>query len=120
MPGRQLQRLAVSDGFRSYVLDQLEGLGDVAARPMFGGVGLYCRGMFFGIVAGDCLYLKVDAGNRPAYEQAGEQPFQPYANRPATMQYYRVPLEVLESAPDLVAWALDAVKAAERQSSSRG
>ena len=49
---------------RAFVLDQLDELGDVVPRAMFGGVGLYCRGVFFGIMARDVLYLKVDDRNR--------------------------------------------------------
>jgi DNA transformation protein len=104
----------VSDGFKSFVLDGLEAVGNLAARSMFGGVGLYCDGLFFGIIASDVLYLKVDDENRPQYERAGSKPFRPYAQRSGTMQYWAVPLDVLESAPELVAWARAAVSAANR------
>jgi DNA transformation protein len=33
--------MAVSDGDLAFVLDQLAGLGDVRAKRMFGGIGLY-------------------------------------------------------------------------------
>jgi DNA transformation protein len=49
------------------VLDQLAEVGAITSRAMFGGV-LYCRGVFFGIIARDVLYLKVDDANRPDYE----------------------------------------------------
>jgi DNA transformation protein len=104
----------VSDAFRTFVLDQLEPLGEVTSRSMFGGVGLYCRGLFFGIIARDTLFLKVDGENRPDYEAAGMKSFKPYADRPATMQYYAVPLAVLESPLDLTRWARKAVAAAAR------
>jgi DNA transformation protein len=112
--GERLIPMRVSDGFKSFVLDQLDGLGEVTPRSMFGGVGLYRAGVFFGILAGDVLYLKVDDTNRPDYERAGAKPFRPYPNRPGTMQYYAVPLDILESAPELVAWARHAVAAALR------
>jgi DNA transformation protein len=112
--GGKLRALHVTDGFRSFVLDQLEELGDVTARAMFGGVGLYRRGLFFGIIARDTLYLKVDDGNRPDYKRAGMKPFKPYRDRSGTMQYYAVPVEVLESPLDLSQWARKAVAAAER------
>lgn len=109
---RRLTPLAVSASFKSFVLDQLEELGDVIPRSMFGGVGLYHRGMFFGIIARDVLYLKVDETNRADYERVGMGPFKPYLHRPTTMRYYAVPVEVLESAFDLAAWARKAVAAA--------
>jgi DNA transformation protein len=105
--------LKVSDSFRSFVLDELEELGDVTSKSMFGGVGLYCGGVFFGIIARDVLYLKVDDSNRADYERAGSKPFKPYRDRPGTMQYYAVPVYVLESPLDLVEWARKAVRVAE-------
>jgi DNA transformation protein and related proteins len=107
--------LAVTATFRTFVLDQLEGIGDVMPRSMFGGVGLYCGGLFFGLIAGDVLYLKVDDATRGDYERAGMGPFTPYPHRGGTMQYYAVPLEVLESAADLTRWARKAVNVAARR-----
>jgi DNA transformation protein len=63
MSKRRLRPLRVSDGFRTFVLDQLEAIGDVTPKAMFGGVGLYSRGVFFGILAADVLYLKTDDTN---------------------------------------------------------
>jgi DNA transformation protein len=104
--------MRVSDGFRSFVVDQLDGLGEVTARSMFGGVGLYSAGSFFGIIAADVLYLKVDDATRADYERAGSKPFRPYAHRAGTMQYWSVPIEVLESAHELAVWARKAVAVA--------
>jgi DNA transformation protein len=104
--------LAVSKAFRQFVLDQLEELGDVMPRSMFGGVGLYHRGVFFGIIAGDFLYFKVDDSTRGDYESAGSHPFKPYPHRSGTMQYYAVPLSMLENAADLARWARKAVAVA--------
>jgi DNA transformation protein and related proteins len=107
-----MRSLAVTEAFRQFVLDQLEELGDVTARSMFGGVGLYCRGLFFGIIAGDVLYLKVDDTTRPEYERAGMGPFRPYPHRGGSMKYYEVPVSVLESGSDLARWARKAVAVA--------
>ena len=38
------------DGFKDFVLDQLSDLHGVTCRAMFGGYGLYCGRVFFGIV----------------------------------------------------------------------
>lgn len=108
-------RLAVTSSFRQFVLDQLADVEGVTARSMFGGVGLYCRGVFFGILAGDVLYLKVDETTRPDYERAGMHAFKPYPHRSGTMQYYAVPLVVLESAGELARWAAKAIAVARRR-----
>jgi DNA transformation protein len=109
---KALRSLKVSESFKAFVLDQLEELGDVAPKSMFGGVGLYHRGIFFGILARDTLYLKVDDRSRPDYADAGMKAFKPYPGRGGTMRYYSVPLEVLESSIELAAWARKAVAAA--------
>ena len=106
--------LRSSSGFEAFVLDQLADAGEIVSRRMFGGIGLYDSGVFFGIIANDTLYLKVDAKTRAAYEARGSSAFAPYPDRPATMQYYEVPVGVLESAPELVRWARDAVAVARR------
>jgi DNA transformation protein and related proteins len=102
----------VSSSFERFVVDQLGELGEVTSRRMFGGAGLYCDSVFFGLIAGDVLYLKVDDETRCEYEAAGMQPFRPYQGRPTTMKYYSVPVDVRESAPELVAWASKALTVA--------
>jgi DNA transformation protein and related proteins len=100
-----MKSLRVSEGFRTYALDQLSSVAGLRARPMFGGVGLYADEVFFGILAADVLYLKVDDSNRRDYEKIKSKPFHPFENRPMSMSYYAVPLSVLEVAPTLAAWA---------------
>jgi DNA transformation protein len=111
--------LSVSESFRLFVLYQLEELGDVVPRSMFGGVGLYRGDLFFGILAGDVLYLKVDDETRAACEAADSRPFKPYGDRAGTMQYYSVPVSVLESAPEVTRWARRALGAAARAADAK-
>jgi len=117
-PGR-LKSMRVSEGFRTYALDQLSSVEGVRARPMFGGFGLYVDDVFFGILAGDVLYLKVDDSNREEYESAKAEPFQPFENRPMSMSYYSVPLSVLESASVLRRWARRAIAVAQAASKKK-
>lgn len=67
--------MAGRDEFLAHVLGLLEPLGRVHARGMFGGHGLYCDGVFFGIVLDNTLYLKTDARNRGEFERAGSEIF---------------------------------------------
>ena len=108
-----LRSMHVSTGFRDFVLDQLSGVDGLRARAMFGGVGLYAEDVFFGILAGDVLFFKVDDTNRREYETAGSSPFKPYADRAMTMPYYNVPIAVLEDAAALGEWAARAVAVAK-------
>lgn len=110
--------LAVSGGFKALVLDHLEPLGSITAKAMFGGVGLYYREIFFGIMASDVLYLKVDDSNRRDYEHRGMAAFKPFAHRPGSLTYHAVPADVVESPMELTRWAKKAVKAATAAATS--
>lgn len=112
---KRLSPLGSSAAFTQFVLDQLGAL-EVTSRAMFGGRGLYHEDLFFGIIAGDTLYLKVDERSRQPYVDAGMKPFRPYVRRPVTMKYYAVPLDVLESAPQLERWARAAIAVAREGS----
>jgi DNA transformation protein len=117
---RRLTPLRVSHGFREFVLGQLAEVRELQAKPMFGGVGLYSGDVFFGILAGDVLYFTVDETTRGDFEQAGGQPFKPYADRPVSMQYYGVPMATVEDAADLARWARRAIAvAANKQKAKR-
>ena len=104
--------MAVSKQYLDYLLGQLKGLGGVEARRMFGGLGLYSRGTFFGLLYKERLYFKTDESTRPEYEARGSEGFQPRPGVKAQMTYYTVPAEVLEDEDELVQWAQKAVTAA--------
>ena len=106
--------MRVSMGFREFVLDQLGGVPDLRAKAMFGGIGLYAGDIFFGMMAADLLYFKVDDKTERDYLAAGSKKFAPYADpKGMTMPYYTVPAGVLESAPDIVAWAKKSIAVAK-------
>jgi DNA transformation protein and related proteins len=111
-PRIAFRSLRVTPEFRAFVLDQLARLPQLRSKLMFGGVGLYSGESFFGIIAADELFFKVDDSNRTGYEIAGSEPFRPVANRAISMSYWRVPVEVLEDPGELATWALAAIRAA--------
>ena len=95
------------EGFKDFVLDQLNGLPGVTCRAMFGGYGLYCGSVFFGIVHTGRLYFKTTATTAPRYCRHEMKPFTPSANQTLNM-YYEVPVDVLEDAGELTRWAQEA------------
>lgn len=110
--------MPVTDTFVEFVVEQLDAVGPITPKRMFGGVGLYAGDLFFALMAGDVLYLKADDATRAELEAAGARPFQPYPDRPAgggTMQYYSVPAAVLEDSDALIAWAKQSVAVARAQ-----
>ena len=106
--------MAVTREYRDWVIEQLRYVGPVTARSMFGGVGLYCDGLFFALIDDDTLYFKVDDSNRPDFEAAGMEPFRPYGDERA-MQYYELPADVLEDPDRLREWAEKALAVARRK-----
>jgi DNA transformation protein len=108
--------MPVSREYLDYLIDQLKAFGQVAAKRMFGGAGLYHQGLFFGLVADDTLYFKVDDANKADYETAGSGPFRPFGTY--AVGYYEVPADVLEDNSRLQEWAMKAISAAGKRTSS--
>jgi DNA transformation protein len=109
-------RMARRSEFVDYVVEQLAPLGDVSAKSMFGGWGIYHDGRMFALVAADTLYLKVDDANRADFEREYLRPFR-YARRKqgeAVMDYYEPPAAALDDRELLCTWARKGVAAASR------
>lgn len=95
------------DGFIDFVLDQLSELPSVTYRAMFGGYGLYCGRVFFGIIHKGRLYFKTNAATAPRYREREMTPFRPNAKQTLN-SYYEVPVDILEDAEELTIWAQQA------------
>jgi DNA transformation protein len=101
-----LWNMPVSNDYLQYVLEQLAGLGQVAARRMFGGVGLYHGERMFGLISADTLYFKANDSNRADYVERGAERFRPFADKPLlSMTYYALPADILEDAEECVRWS---------------
>ena len=101
--------MAVSAEYKAFVREQLEALGPVRIRAMFG------------LIAAETLYFKVDDQNRAAFEEEGQEPFmyQPppkdgKERKSIGMSYYEVPERLYDDPDELVVWARDALSAAMR------
>ena len=98
--------MAVQPQYLAYILEQLERLGALRTRRMFGAVGLYSSDLFFAIIDDDTLFLKADARNVGDYLSRDMPRFMPDVARPAdTPGYYQVPADIIEDAEGLVTWA---------------
>lgn len=108
--------MSVSADYLAYVIDQLQPFARVVSRRMFGGAGLYADDLFFGLIDDDTLYFKVDDSNRGDYVARGCPQFQPFPDNPRkmSMNYYRVPAEVLEEPEELIVWARKARQVAAK------
>jgi DNA transformation protein and related proteins len=113
-----------ADQLAAHALDLFAGLGPgVVARRMFGGLGFYAGGLFFGI--GDPedgrLYLKVDDLTRAAFEAAGGTAFVYRGPRgeEMSMSYLSPPDGALDDAEEMLTWARLAVEAARRAAAAK-
>jgi len=112
--------MSVSDGYLTFVLDQLRlVLPVVRTRRMFGAYGLYAGDLFFAVIDDDTLYLKVDDETRGDYESRGMPPFRPFEGH-ASMNYSQLPEELLEDPEALRPWVERAVDVARRARANRG
>ena len=64
-----MSKKKAASAFVTEVVSLLAELGDVRAKAMFGGYGIYCGPTFFALIARDRLYFKVDDRSRPAVLQ---------------------------------------------------
>jgi DNA transformation protein len=119
--GTETGPVSVKDSFLEYVREQIGRTTPVTARKMFGGVGLYARGLFFGLIDDDVLYFKVGEANRADFVTRGMEPFRPYGPDGEVMQYYEVPGDLLDDPETLRTWVEKAlaVAAGARQRGTR-
>ena len=107
--------MPVQDEYLAYVLEQLAGLGSLRSNRMFGGIGLYSRELFFGLIDDDTLFFKTDESNIAPYRERKMPRFMPFPDRPeAVLGYHQVPADVIEDAERLVDWARESVEVALR------
>jgi len=106
--------------FVEYLLELFESFGDVQAKAMFGGFGIYRRGLMFAIVDQDTLYLRVDDENRPDFESRGLKPFTyKRQGKEVPLSYYQVPYEAIDDADKLCKLAQKAFNAALRAAETK-
>ena len=107
--------------FVAHLLDLLEPLGEVTAKRMFGGYGIFRDGRMFGLVADGELFLKTDAENRGDFESRDLTAFQYEMKngKVSVMSYHHCPEEALDSPQAMRPWAESAIAAAKRSGTKK-
>ena len=113
--------MAVSAEYRAYIEDLVAPLGHITSRRMFGGLGVFYRGLMFALILRDELHFKVDDINRPDYEAEGMAPFsyERKGKRATLGSYWTVPVDVLDNEDELLIWAGAASEAALRADAAK-
>lgn len=113
--------MSVSPAFSEMLSDLLAPLGSISVRGMFGGAGVYCDGLMFGLVADDVLYLKSDEKSCRPFEAEGCGPFvYEGKGRPIAMSYWRTPERLLDEPEEMLGWARIALGVARDRASVKG
>jgi DNA transformation protein len=103
------------------IQDLFQELGVVRIRSMFGGRGIYLNDRMFALVAFNELYLKVDDGNRSAFEEAGSRPFTyRQGAKPIAMSYWLMPDAGFDDPSEAARWGRLAIEAAGRAAAKPG
>ena len=66
--------MASHKDFVDYVAEQLREAGAIRSRKMFGEYGLYCDGVFFAVICGDQLFVKVTPVGEAAFPNLSKAP----------------------------------------------
>ena len=95
-------------------------VGEVRARAMFGGFGIYQRDTIFAIVVDDRLYFRTGDVSRRKFEALGLGPFTYVAlGRAIALQYYEAPPDVFEAPDAMRSYAIEAIDTALRARKGR-
>ena len=102
-------------------LEKLSIFGDVVAKPMFGGYGIYFEGLMFSLFAFDTLYFKVDKQTIDEFKSKKQKPFV-YLGKPGApveMNYFTIPKSAWKEASDLKVWFAMATQASLRAAAKK-
>jgi DNA transformation protein and related proteins len=105
--------MRVKSSLAGYVTEQLEFLGRMSNRAIFGGTGIFFEERLLGIVIEDKLYLHTDKSNLGDYAALGMPQFKPYPNAfDLTTDHHQVPPAIVQDPEQLKAWGERALVAA--------
>jgi DNA transformation protein len=107
--------------FRDYLLELFERFGPIRIKAMFGGFGLYSGEIFFGLIADERVYLKVDDTTRADFEAEGKThfTFKLKSGDIGAMSYFEIPDRLYDDPDELAVWARKAVDVAMRAATSK-
>lgn len=102
--------------FLEYILNDVLGhVTELSSKSMFGGYGIYQKGIIFALIAYDQLYFKVGTSNQSDYVEMGSKPFtyQRKNHLKTTMSYWLVPEEIMDNKDEIVKWVDKSVQASK-------
>ncbi|QOL19903.1 TfoX/Sxy family protein [Candidatus Bodocaedibacter vickermanii] len=87
------------------VINALSPFGDITARRMFGGYGIYKNGIIIALMDEDEVYFKSIPATEPLYQSFDSYPFvYEGQRRPVKMSYWHVPQTIFNDPILLEKW----------------
>src|SRR5262250_771011 len=113
--------MVASKSFAEFLHEQLEPLGRITMRRMFGKTGVFCDGFMLGMVRDNTLYFRVDDDNKGTFKEAESFPPLDYEKKGETidLSFWRAPERLFDEPDELVTWARVALAAARRVATRR-
>jgi DNA transformation protein and related proteins len=102
-----------------FICELFASFRPVAAKRMFGGIGLYADGLMFGLIFDSVIYLRVDDASIPSFEREGSAPFvyplaKHHVGRPSR-HFWRLPERLYDDPDELGVWAGRALAVAQQR-----
>ncbi len=106
--------------FINHLLDLLGERENITYKRMFGGYGLFCESVMFGLISENTLYLKVDSENIETFLTEGLESFIYFkGNKPVKLSYYEAPEAALEDPEVMKRWSELSINAAFRTAAKK-
>ncbi len=106
--------------FVEYIHEVFHEFGPVQPRRMFGGYGIFHKGLMFALVADDTLYLKADASIAGYFlDRELEQFTYDKQGKVFKMSYFMAPEDIFDDPEEAKVWADRSYAAAVRSKKPR-
>ena len=101
--------------FTDYLQEVFKEFGPINAKRMFGGYGIYYKGVMFALVQDDTLYLKADDSIAENFivRNLGQFEYKK-GDKMIKLSYYQAPEDILEDRKMASEWARRSFEAALR------
>lgn len=109
------------DPFHEFVAELFEPLGHIHIKRMFGGAGVYARGVMFALLADEQIFLKVDDALREQLEEKGSPSFR-FKKKDgsiAEMGYLLLPDAAMDEPDEANEWGRKALDVALKAKASK-
>ena len=104
--------MALNEDFKTFVLDQLQGIGEFETKRMFGGLALLSHGSAFAKIKHDKVWLKVDTTNIADFESLEMNQYSYGKDSSRKLNFYETPIDVIEDRDKLQEWVKRSIEIA--------